>query len=224
MTNLTGWSEIISATFTEIWFKLVDLVPNLIGAVLIFIVGLFVAEGLGRLVTQVTKKLYVDRAIQVTGLRSILEKIGFKLEISKALGLLITWFLYAVILVAAADILGLTQISEFLGSVVLYIPHVIIAVVILIVGLIVSNFIFTLVKETAAAAKLEAPEFLANVAKWSILIFTFMATLIQLRVATELLQILFTGLILMVALAGGIAFGLGGKDKAKDIVEKMFRK
>lgn len=224
MTIINNWSEILADSFIEIWFKFVGLIPNIIAAVVIFIVGLFIAEGLGRLIAKVAKKIYVDRAVEATGFKRILEKIGFRMEISKALGLLITWFLYAVTLVAAADILGLTQISEFLGSVVLYIPNVIIAVVILIVGMIVSNFAFTLVKETATAAKLSVADFLANVAKWAILVFTFMAALIQLRVATELIQILFTGLVFMFALAGGIAFGLGGKDKAAKVLDRLSKK
>ncbi|HLC89408.1 MAG TPA: hypothetical protein VJG65_00430 [Patescibacteria group bacterium] len=224
MTNLTDWGLIFSQTFREIWFKFVDLVPSILGAIIVFIVGLFIAEGLGRLVANLLKKVYLDKAVEATGLKKILDKIGFRLEISKALGLLVTWFLYAVVLVGAADILGLGQISEFLTQVVLYIPNVIIAVVILIVGIIVSNFVQTLVTETALATKIEAADFLANVAKWAILIFTVMAALIQLRVATELIQILFTGLVLMIALAGGIAFGLGGKDRAEKIIDKLLKR
>ncbi|MDX9893769.1 MAG: hypothetical protein RB292_05200 [Patescibacteria group bacterium] len=221
MSSLTDWSAVATASFMEIWIKFVSLIPAILGAIIIFLVGLFAARALGRVVTKLLKKLYIDRAIQATGLKSIMEKIGFKLEVSEALGLLITWFLYAVVLVAAADILGLNQISEFLRDVVLYIPHVIISVVILIVGIVIANFVFTLVKETALAAQIEVADFLAKVAKWAIVVFTLMAALIQLRVATELIQILFTGLVLMFALAGGIAFGLGGKDKAKEIIDRI---
>ncbi len=221
MTTLTGWSSIVSVSLSEIWFKFVGIIPRLLVAIIIFIVGLFIAEGLGRLVAKVLKKIYVDKAVETTGLKKILEKVGFKLEISKALGLLVTWFLYAVVLVATADILGLSQISEFLGAVVLYIPNVIIAVVILVVGIIISNFVCLLVKETATAAKLSMADFLAKVAKWAILIFTIMAALIQLKVATQLIQILFTVLVFMISLAGGIAFGLGGKDKAKETLDKL---
>jgi hypothetical protein len=224
MSTLTDWGAVLTASFKEIWFKFIDLVPNIIVAVIIFIAGLFISEAVGRLVAKVAKKVYLDKAIETTGIKKILEKIGFKMEVSRSLGLMITWFLYAVVLVAAADILGLNQISDFLQSVVIYIPNVIIAVVILIVGLIISNFVKTLVQETSAAAKLSSADFLSDVAKWAILIFTFMAALIQLGVAKELIQILFTGLVFMFALAGGIAFGLGGKDKAKDLLDKLNKK
>ena len=213
----------LSSTLSATWDGIVMVAPNLVGAVIIFIVGLFVAEGLGRLVSKAAKKLYVDQAVSTTGLKGILEKVGFRLEISKALGLLVTWFLYAVALIASADVLGLSQISEFLRSVVLYIPNVIIAVVILVVGTVVSNFIHTLVRETSVAAQLASAVLLANGAKYAIIIFTSMAALIQLGVATSLIQILFTGLVFMISLAGGVAFGLGGKERAKEVLDKLLK-
>lgn len=221
MQTLIDWGMVSASSFAGIGVRLIDFVPNIIFAVVVFIAGLFIADLFGRVVSRILKRAYLDQAVDQTGLKKILERIGFKMPISRALGLLITWFLYAVFLIATAEIVQLNQISQFLQAVVLYIPNVIIAVVILLVGIIVSNFVFTLVKETATAAKLSAADLLANVARWAILVFTFMAALVQLRVATELIQILFTGVILMFALAGGIAFGLGGKDKAKEMLDKF---
>ena len=223
MNILTQLGSAVSATVTGTWAGIINIVPNLLGAAVVFIAGLFVADALGRFVAKLSNKVYLDQAVSTTGLKGVLERVGFKMEVSKALGLLVTWFLYAVALIAAADILGLSQISEFLQSVVLYIPNVIIAIVILVVGIVVGNFIHTLVKETSSAAKLASADTLANVAKYAILIFTFMAALIQLGVATSLIQILFTGLVFMISLAGGVAFGLGGKDRAKEVLDKLIK-
>lgn len=223
MNILIQLGSAVSATVAGTWVGIINIVPNLLGAAIVFIVGLFVADALGRFVAKISNKVYLDQAVSTTGLKGILERVGFKMEVSKALGLLVTWFLYAVALIAAADILGLSQISEFLQSVVLYIPNVIIAIVILVVGIVIGNFIHTLVKETSSAAKLASADTLANVAKYAILIFTFMAALIQLGVATSLIQILFTGLVFMISLAGGVAFGLGGKDRAKEVLDKLIK-
>ena len=223
MNILTQLGSAVSATVAGTWAGIINIVPNLLGAAVVFIAGLFVADALGRFVAKLSNKVYLDQAVSTTGLKGVLERVGFKMEVSKALGLLVTWFLYAVALIAAADILGLSQISEFLQSVVLYIPNVIIAIVILVVGIVVGNFIHTLVKETSSAAKLASADTLANVAKYAILIFTFMAALIQLGVATSLIQILFTGLVFMISLAGGVAFGLGGKDRAKEVLDKLIK-
>lgn len=224
MPSFNEWGAVLTAPLREIWYRFVDLAPNIVAAVVVFIIAVIIAQALGRVIATVLGKLYVDHAVEATGLKKMLERIGFKLTVSDALGLLVTWFLYAVALVAAADILGLPQISEFLRAVVLYIPNVIIAVVILLVGVIVSNFVHTLVKETASAGGIEVADTLANVAKWAILTFTVMAALIQLGVARELIQILFTGLVLMISLAGGIAFGMGGQGHAKQFLDKLTNK
>lgn len=224
MPSLNEWTAVLVAPLREIWYRFVDVAPNIVAAIVLFIIAVFIAQALGRAVASVLAKLYLDRAVEATGLKTMLERIGFKLTVSKAFGLLITWFLYAVALVAAADVLGLPQISEFLRAVVFYIPNVIIAVVILLVGVIVSNFAHTLVKETATAGGIEVADTLANVAKWAILTFTVMAALIQLGVARELIQILFTGLVLMISLAGGIAFGMGGQGHAKQFLDKLTKK
>ena len=224
MPSLNEWAAVLTAPLREIWYRFIDVAPNIATAIVLFIVAVFVAQALGRLVSTLLSKLYLDRAVEATGLKTMLERIGFKMAVSRALGLLVTWFLYAVALVAAADILGLPQISEFLRAVVFYIPNVIIAVVILLVGVIISNFVHTLVKETAGAGGIEVADTLANVAKWAILTFTVMAALIQLGVARELIQILFTGLVLMIALAGGIAFGMGGKEHAEKFLNRLSKK
>lgn len=224
MNSLTDLSSVLTASFTEIWFSFMSFIPNIIAAIVVFVVIMFVAKALGRLTATILEKAFLDKAVETTGLKKILERVGFKLGISATLGWLIKWFLYAVALVAASDILGFSQISEFLTAIVLYIPSVIIAVLILIVGIIISNFVQTLVKETAMAANLEIAQFLADVARWAIVVFTVMAALIQLNVATELTQILFTGFVFMISLAGGIAFGMGGKDKASDIIDKLSQK
>jgi len=224
MGTFTDGGTVVTDTFLQLWIRFVDIIPTIVIAVIVFTVGLFIADFFGRLVGRVLQQMFLDQAVEKTGLKKTLERIGFKLSVSRALGLLVTWFLYAVVLIATAELLSLTQISVFLQSVVLYIPNVIIAVVILLVGILISNFVFTLVKETSQAAQLTSAELLANVAKWAILVFTIMATLVQLRVATELIQILFTGIVLMFSLAGGLAFGLGGKDRAKETIDRVFRK
>lgn len=217
------WDFFVDTMF-DIWQSAIELLPIIILAVIVILVGMFVAEGVGKLLSKTLSKVYLDKASERTGLQRLLQTIGVRLPISRVLGVLVTWFLYAVVLIAAAEILQLDQISEFLRSVVLYIPNVIVAVVIFVVGVIISNFVFTLVKETSANAGFSAAQMLGNLARWSILVFTLMAALVQLNVASDLIRILFTGFVLMLSLAGGIAFGLGGKDMAKDFLDRLGRK
>jgi len=221
MEQVNFLQQVFGASFAAIWLQFISVLPSILAAIVLFTVGIAVSKAVGTLVAKAAKTLYVDRAVEAAGLRSVLAKIGFRIEVSAALGLLITWFLYAVVLVATADILGLRQISDFLADLVKYIPNVIVAAVILVVGVVISNFVYTLVKETAAASQIAVAGVLAKVAQWAIIVFTVMAVLIQLRVATELIQILFAGFVFMVSLAGGIAFGLGGKDRARELLDKL---
>jgi len=210
--------------FDSIWRQLAGFLPNIVAAMAVFIIGILLAGLLGKLVTQILQKLYLDRITEKVGLRNNLNKIGFRPSISQALGWLVTGFFDVVFLIVAADILQLPQIADFLQTFVLYIPSVIVAVVIIVIGMVVASFVQLLVRETALAAKLEAAEFLAALTKWVVLVFTFMAALIQLRVAPELIQILFAGFVFMLALAGGIAFGLASQDRAKKLLDRLSRK
>ena len=133
------------------------------------------------------------------------------------------WFLTIVFILAATDILGLFGISLFLRDVLAYIPSIIIAVLIMLAAFVLANFSKSVVKASVMSARLHASKFLGTLAWWTIVVFGFLAALIQLGIAVTILNTLITGLIAMIALAGGIAFGLGGKDYAAYLLEKLRR-
>ena len=122
---------------------------------------------------------------------------------------------------AATDILKLVQVTNFLNSIILYLPNVVVAAVILAVAFLVANFVYAVVKGSTKVAGLVSATLLATIAKWAIVIFGFLAALIQLGIATSLINTLFIGFVAMLALAGGLAFGLGGKDEAATILRKI---
>jgi len=129
--------------------------------------------------------------------------------------------LILVFLMAATDILKLVQVTNFLNSIILYLPNVVVAAVILAVAFLVANFVYAVVKGSTKVAGIVSATLLATVAKWAIVIFGFLAALIQLGIASSLINTLFIGLVAMLALAGGLAFGLGGKDEAAAILKKI---
>jgi len=135
----------------------------------------------------------------------------------------VKWFLLVAVFLAAADILGLDRISDFLNSVLMYIPDVIAAAAILLVGTMVARFLSGLVHYSVQAAGLSSADMLAAVTQWAIMVFTVLATLNQLQVAKEFVGTLFTGIIAMLAIAGGLAFGLGGKEHANKVLNKIER-
>jgi len=157
------------------------------------------------------------------GIKRSFEKVGIRLSIAKILGWLTKWFVYIIAFLAAANALQLEALSAFINSLLLYIPNVMVAVLILVVGVLLAYFLAEIVLGAAEGAKFKAAHFLAAVARYSIVIFSILAALVQLGIATALIQTLFTAVVGAIAIAVGISFGLGGQGLARDILDKLRR-
>ena len=218
----TTWADVLSQSFANLFTGLVQFIPNLVIALIIFIVGWLIGVGVGRVVKQVVDALRIDQALRPTGIERVLSRAGFQLSSGKFLGFLVEWFFIIVFLVASLQVLGLTQVNEFLRTVVLgYLPQVIVAVLILLVAAVVAEAAERVVAGSARAASLNAAGFLGKVARYSIWIFAILAALAQLNVATVFVQTLFTGVVIAVSLAVGLAFGLGGQASAAHYLESL---
>jgi len=219
---LQTWSDVLAYTFQELWAGVIMFIPKLLVAVIIFIVGWVIAVALGKLVNQVVRAIRADKLFQALGAEEPLARAGFRLDTGAFIGGLVRWFLIIVFLVASIDVLGLSQVNLFLREVVLgYLPNVIVAALILVVAAFVADTMQRVVVGSAKAAGVPSTHLLGGVTKWSIWTFAILAALYQLGIAGIFAQTLFTGLVAMLAIAGGVAFGLGGKDAAARYVEKM---
>ena len=221
MESVQTWGEAITVSLINLWDRFINFVPSLVGAVLVFVAGWIVAVALGKVVEHIVKMVKIDDVMEKAGTKARLEKAGVSLNVAKFIGGLVKWFLVLVFLMAATDILKLVQVTNFLNSIILYLPNVVVAAVILAVAFLVANFVYAVVKGSTKVAGLVSATLLATIAKWAIVIFGFLAALIQLGIATSLINTLFIGFVAMLALAGGLAFGLGGKDEAATILRKI---
>lgn len=217
----TTWANVLSQSFLNLFYGLVSFVPTLVIAVVIFIVGWLVGVGVGRVVTQIVNALRVDHALKATGLEQMLSRAGFELSSGKFLGFLVKWFFIIVFLVASLQVLGLTQVNDFLMQVLGYLPQVIVAVLILLVAAVIADAVRRVVEGSAKAAELRAAGFLGKVAQYAIWIFAVLAALAQLNVATAFVQTFFTGVVIAISLAIGLAFGLGGQKAAERYIDKL---
>lgn len=218
----TTWADVLSQSFQNLSYGLIAFVPNLIIAIVIFIVGWLVGVGVGRVVTQIVNALRVDQALKATGLEQVLARAGLELSSGKFLGALVKWFFIIVFLVAALDVLHLTTVNLFISDVVLgYLPQVIVAVLILLVAAVVADTVRRVVEGSAKAASLHSAGFLGKVAQYAIWTFALLAALAQLNVATAFVQTFFTGIVIAVSLAIGLAFGLGGQKAAERYIDKL---
>lgn len=218
----TTWADVLNTSFQNLFWGLVQFIPNLVVAIIIFVVGWLIGAGLGRVVAQVVNSLRVDQALRAAGIERFVERAGFTLSSGRFLGVLVEWFFVVVFLVAALDVLGLTAVNAFLSTVVLgYLPQVIVAVLILLVAAVVAGTAERVVIGSAKAAEIRAAGFLGKVARYAIWLFAILAALDQLQVATAFVQTLFTGIVIAVALALGLAFGLGGQQAAARYLEHL---
>src|SRR3989344_4401578 len=131
----TTWADVLSQSFQNLFYGSVAFIPNLVIAIVIFIVGWLIGVGLGRVVAQIVNSLRIDQALRSTGLEGLLSRAGYELSAGKFLGFLVEWFFIIVFLVASLDVLHLTTVNLFISDVVLgYLPQVIVAVLILLVA------------------------------------------------------------------------------------------
>jgi len=216
------WTEVLLLSFNELWGVVLAFIPQLIVALVVFIIGWVIAVALGKVVEQIIKAIKVDIALRSLGVEEAVSRAGMKLDSGAFIGGLVRWFFILVFLFAAIDVLGLTQVTEFLRSVVLtYVPQVIVASLILVAAALLAEVTQNVVEGSARAAQLPSAGFLGGIAKWAIWIFALLAALYQLGIAGPLVQTLFTAFVAMLALAGGLAFGLGGKDMAARYLERL---
>jgi hypothetical protein len=215
------WADVLTQSFQNLWIGIVAFVPSLIVAIVIFVLGWLVGSALGRVIAQVIKSVKVDSALKSAGLEDALSRAGFELDSGAFLGALVKWFVIIAFLVASLDVLGLDQVNFFLQTVVLsYLPQVIIAVLILLVAAVIAEVVEDVVTGAAKAANVRSARLAGTIARWAIWIFAILAALDHLQVATAFVQTLFTGVVVAVSLALGLAFGLGGQEAAARFIEK----
>lgn len=218
---ITSLTDSIVSPLRDMWSTFVGFIPNLVAALVVFFVGWAISVAIGRLVEKILVVLRVNQPFEsIKGLRAATERAGLKLNIARLIGEIFKWFLLTVTLLATTDILGLQEVSQFLMSVLLYVPNVVVAAVILIIAVILGNFVYRTVLASVHATGFASGGMIAAISKWAIIVFALFAALLQLKVATQLIQTFLTAFFAMVALAGGLAFGLGGKDMAAKWLKK----
>ena len=223
MLEVTAASDVVRASLLTLWGNVAGFLPRLVAAILVFLVGWLVAILVAKLVWHVIRLIRLDRALENVGFKKVWERSGYKLNSPLFFYELVKWFFIVVFLMAATDILGLVQVTEFLRTVVAYLPNVFVAAFILIIGVLVARFLEGFVRGSVKAAQLASANFLGSLAKWSVLIFSLLIALGQLRVADEVVRIVIMGLVAAGAIATGLAFGLGGRTHAEEWIGKMRR-
>ncbi|MEX1087284.1 MAG: hypothetical protein WEC58_02045, partial [Candidatus Paceibacterota bacterium] len=209
----------ILESLNNVWLTFLDYLPEVLSALFVFILGLIIASFLGSLTQKLLSLAKIDELSERSGLTDMMRRSQLNFTFSWLIGKVVKWFFIIVFLLAAADILGWEEVTSFLREILFYIPNVIVAIIILAVGMIAGNFLGRLISSGATATRLPVKNtaLLGTIAKVAVITFATLAALLQLGIAESLIEILFAGLVLAVALA----FGLGGQSKASEILERL---
>ena len=220
MLLIQNWGDVFTFSLQSVWAGVARFVPVLVIALIIFAIGWVLAALIEKLVESLFRALKVDTALKGAGMEEAVKRAGYNLNSGAFVGSLVKWFIIVVFLMASLSMLGLEQVNLFLAQIVSYLPNVIVSVLILLVGAIIASTLQKFVVASALAAHSKSAELLGRGTKWSIWIFAILTALIQLGVAATLIQMILTAIFAGLALAIGLAFGLGGKEVAAKLIEK----
>ena len=213
-------TTVVTGAWNTFATKIMAFLPELIGAIIIFVVGLIIARLLKAGAMKLLKLVRFDSAGEKTGVKGFLEKGNITTTPSEIVGSLIYWFIMILVIIASFDALGLPIVSDLLNKVFIYIPNVVAAVIILTLGLLFGNLISAVVHTAASNAGLTTAEGLGKAALYAIIIFSGAVALIQLGIGEEIVASAFKIIFGCTALALALAFGLGGKEMAADYLKK----
>lgn len=223
MTTVNDWSSAVTGAFQGLWVKFINYLPAIIGAIIVLIVGLILANLLSQLAKKLIQALRIDSLLESWGVSKQLDAMGIGFNFADIIAWIVKWFIIIAVWIAVVNVLHLDRVGDMLQRLLFYIPNIVTAVIILAIGLVGGSWISQVVERAVTASQLPnaSAGLLGAIARWALVIFALLAALTQLGVATNLIEILFTGLVAMVALAGGLAFGLGGKDHANKLLERI---
>lgn len=218
---VSNWTVALQQSFNNLLWWTITFIPQFILAVIIFVVGWFIAALIGRIVAQAIKAIKVDHALRSAGVDDIVTRAGYRLDSGEFIGGLVKWFLIIVVLWAALTVMGLTGVTGFISLALLpLLGRVIVAAFIIVIAAVVAEVTQGVVVGAARAAGLGGAGVAGTVARWAIWVFAILAALDELQIAPGVTQVLSTGIVVALALAFGLAFGLGGQEAAARAIER----
>lgn len=192
-------------------------VPRLVVGVVVLLIGVIIASILKQAVVELFKVLKVETFLRKYGVPEAKEEFKW----TNILAEIVRWFVIIVFLIPTVDVWGLPRVVTVLNEFLVYLPNVFVAAIIAVVGFVFARLAHDVILASAKGISPETAKTVASIIKVAVQVFVILAVLSQLGVATDLIRILFTGLVAMMAIAGGIAFGLGGQGVAKDSLDTL---
>jgi hypothetical protein len=222
VTAVTDWSDAIFTSLTGAMALFFAAIPRVIGFIVVLVVGWIVASLLGKMIRGVLHAVKFDGLAQRAGFAGFVEKTGVKTDSSGFLASAVEWFIKLIVLVVAFDALGLPAVSDVLRQLLLWLPNLVVGLVVLVIGGLLANAASALVRGATSKAGFDNPDRLGKVAAVAVWAFAIVIAVNQIGIAATLVNTLFMGVVGAVAIAVALAFGLGGRETAAEIVRKWY--
>src|SRR5918999_2048142 len=219
--EIQDWGDAVFASVSNALNTFLSAIPQVIGALLIIIIGWLIASAVAGLVTRLLRRAGADRLMATHG-STVYGQRSTQFKPSTIVAEIVKWIVRFVFLVAAANVLGMTQVSQLLNQVLLWIPNLLVAAVILLVAPVIARFVRGAIEVGAGQMGFSNAPLLGRVAEIAIVAFAVIVAINQIGIAANLVNILFIGLVAALAIAFGLAFGLGGRDVAAEITRGWY--
>jgi hypothetical protein len=221
-TQVTEWSDAMFTSLAAAMALLFSAIPKILAFALIVIVGWFLASLLEKGLTALLRKVRFNELARRAGLAEFVDRMGMQTDSAGLIGLIAKWFVRLVSLVMAFDTLGLPAVSEVLRELLMWLPNVVVALVVLVIGGLAARALGNVVRGATSEAGLTNSNFLAKAAVALVWAFTIVVAVNQIGIAQELVNTLFIAVASALALGLGLAFGLGGRETAAEIVRDWY--
>ncbi|CAA9272489.1 MAG: High-affnity carbon uptake protein Hat/HatR [uncultured Chloroflexia bacterium] len=223
MTPIQDWGEAIRTSVASALALFLGAIPRIIGFAAILIIGWIISGLLSKAVAAVLRAVRFNDLANRSGFTGFVQQMGVKHDPAGVIADVVRWFVRLIVLVVAFDALGLPAVSQVLQGLLLWLPNLVVALVILVLAGLAANALADLIRGATGRAGFSNPDLLANVARVGVWGFAIVAAVNQIGIAQTLVNTLFMGLVGALALALGLAFGLGGRDTAAEIVQSWYR-
>jgi len=221
-TAVTDWSAAMMTSLAAAMSLFLSAIPKILGFVIILIVGWFLSSLIEKGVAAVLRAIRFNDLAARSGFADFVSKMNAGVDAAGMIGLVAKWFVRLIAMVVAFDALGLPAVSDVLRQLLLWLPNVVVGLVVLVIGGLAARALSNLVRGAASEAGISNAEFLAKLASVMVWAFAIVVAVNQIGIATTLVNTLFMAFVGALALAAGLAFGLGGKDTAAEIVRHWY--
>lgn len=196
--------------------------PLTIGGILIFACGWIIAGLIGQTIERLLNRIGLDHYFEKIDQSELQERLGVKIRVAYSIGAIVRWLIIFILLSAVVEALRLSAVTIFLQSIISYLPSLLSAILILLIGALLADFFGKIAWLGASVVRPKSSNFLKNITCLAVWFFSLVSALGQLGTIADFLQTFIIGLVALFAIAGGLAFGLGGRDYASRLIDKVY--